>query len=670
MSLTVKDGLETEGIFFRDKIIAIKESLSQESYKNFCNINSDEERIRFIYNLDAVHNMDLPETPFKKNSENALNCKNQGNTSFGKQNFEQAAKLYSQAILDCPSSEDILLSTLYANRSAAYYFLNQYKNSLQDIELCLMLPYPEDLQYKVLERRARCHLALNNLKKAIDDFKSTMPSLLKSKLDSQNRQKKEYDISIMIALLSKTLSEGAPKKKPDAAKDVLPPVPKLAGKKNQNYPAASDLIRIERNPTEGRYGVANSEIKTGEVLMIENAQCFNLLSEYSKTHCQHCFIRVSYSIPCSNCPSIIFCSTKCRQIAMNSYHKYECSFLGALWVSEISLICNLSVRLLTQKGLDYFIKIRTKLGKNLEENEIYDPADYKILYNMCRHENKRTHFDFFQRSVMAIILLKYLQRTKFFPTEPNRQLTDAELYVGQLLLHNLQVTQFNAHEIAELQFHADFPGDLERAKSAFIGGGVFPTLALLNHSCEPGIVRYFSGSQVIVKAVKPIAPGKPICENYGPIYTQVPRETRRSELKLRYWFDCNCTPCTEDWPVFNNMTTDVLRFRCIKERSCPGIMFVKLTTDEFMFTCPVCKEQICIFGGLKQLNDTEELFKKGERFMKNQLYNDALQIFIRIMHLLDLTLAPPYKDFCICQQKIRSCMLTFGNSYQKAAKKT
>lgn len=108
---------------------------------------------------------------------------------------------------------------------------------------------------------------------------------------------------------------------------------------------------------------------------------------------------------------------------------------------------------------------------------------------MCRHENKRTHFDFFQRSVMAIILLKYLQRTKFFPTEPNRQLTDAELYVGQLLLHNLQVTQFNAHEIAELQFHADFPGDLERAKSAFIGGGVFPTLALLNHSCEPGIVR-------------------------------------------------------------------------------------------------------------------------------------------------------------------------------------
>lgn len=116
------------------------------------------------------------------------------------------------------------------------------------------------------------------------------------------------------------------------------------------------------------------------------------------------------------------------------------------------------------------------------------------------------------------------------------------------------------------------------------------------------IFRYFSGSQVIVKAVKPIASGKEICENYGPIYTEVARETRRNELKLRYWFDCNCIPCTEDWPVFDNMTTDVLRFRCIKERSCPGVMFVKLTTDEFMFPCPACKEQICIFGGLKQLN--------------------------------------------------------------------
>lgn len=90
---------------------------------------------------------------------------------------------------------------------------------------------------------------------------------------------------------------------------------------------------------------------------------------------------------------------------------------------------------------------------------------------------------------MATVLLRFLQETGYFKGEICKKLTDNEIYIGGLLLHNLQVLQFNAHEIAELQFDADYPGELDRAKSQFIGGGLFPTLALFNHSCEPGIVR-------------------------------------------------------------------------------------------------------------------------------------------------------------------------------------
>lgn len=90
---------------------------------------------------------------------------------------------------------------------------------------------------------------------------------------------------------------------------------------------------------------------------------------------------------------------------------------------------------------------------------------------------------------MAVIMLKYLQRANFFKQECSTNLNENETYIGGLLLHNLEVLQFNAHEIAELQYDAHFPGDLEKAKSQFIGGGLFPTLALFNHSCEPGIVR-------------------------------------------------------------------------------------------------------------------------------------------------------------------------------------
>lgn len=150
----------------------------------------------------------------------------------------------------------------------------------------------------------------------------------------------------------------------------------------------------------------------------------------------------------------------------------------------------------------------------------------------------------------------------------------------------------------------------------FLGGGVYPTLALFNHSCEPGIVRYFSGSTIIVRTVKPIKAGEIIAENYGPIYTEVPIDVRRQELKTRYWFDCQCVPCTEKWSLFDEMTMDVLPFKCDKTPFCKGFIKVKNDTNEFMFPCPKCKEMICIFTGLRSLQVYIPLGKKFDSSFK------------------------------------------------------
>lgn len=70
---------------------------------------------------------------------------------------------------------------------------------------------------------------------------------------------------------------------------------------------------------------------------------------------------------------------------------------------------------------------------------------------------------------------------------PEYELTQDEVFVGGLLLHHLQILKFNAHEISELQLESS--RKLNAARSVFLGGGLFPTLALFNHSCDPGIVR-------------------------------------------------------------------------------------------------------------------------------------------------------------------------------------
>lgn len=73
--------------------------------------------------------------------------------------------------------------------------------------------------------------------------------------------------------------------------------------------------------------------------------------------------------------------------------------------------------------------------------------------------------------------------------------------------------------------------------------------------------RYFQGNRVFVRAVKNIAVNDVIGENYGPLFTQVARDERRQQLKSQYKFDCICTPCQDDWPKFEDMDTEVMRFR-------------------------------------------------------------------------------------------------------------
>ena len=78
-------------------------------------------------------------------------------------------------------------------------------------------------------------------------------------------------------------------------------------------------------------------------------------------------------------------------------------------------------------------------------------------------------------------------------------LTEQEQWIGSLLLKQIQLLQFNAHEVSYLQMMR--PDSIETAKSVFLGAAVYPTVALFNHSCEPGIVRYETFINLILNSL-------------------------------------------------------------------------------------------------------------------------------------------------------------------------
>lgn len=52
--------------------------------------------------------------------------------------------------------------------------------------------------------------------------------------------------------------------------------------------------------------------------------------------------------------------------------------------------------------------------------------------------------------------------------------------------------------------------------------------------------RYFSGNRVITKAIRHIAKGEIVPENYGQHYASRTKSQRRNALLDRYWFECSC----------------------------------------------------------------------------------------------------------------------------------
>ena len=66
----------------------------------------------------------------------------------------------------------------------------------------------------------------------------------------------------------------------------------------------------------------------------------------------------------------------------------------------------------------------------------------------------------------------------------------------------------------------------------------------MNHSCAPNVSYYKNGDHMIFQTTRDIAKNEEICDSY--IHPQLPVSERKSILKERYGFDCQCIQCTND----------------------------------------------------------------------------------------------------------------------------
>ncbi|XP_070590181.1 histone-lysine N-methyltransferase SMYD3 isoform X4 [Erythrolamprus reginae] len=75
-----------------------------------------------------------------------------------------------------------------------------------------------------------------------------------------------------------------------------------------------------------------------------------------------------------------------------------------------------------------------------------------------------------------------------------------------------------------------------------VGVGLYPSMSLLNNSCDPNCVVIFEGPQLHLRSIREMHLGEELTISYTE--TVMPTLERQKTLKRQYCFECDCIMCS------------------------------------------------------------------------------------------------------------------------------
>ena len=242
----------------------------------------------------------------------------------------------------------------------------------------------------------------------------------------------------------------------------------------------------------------------------------------------------------------------------------------------------LALRAITQKPLEYFLEHQEMLGifmdldepMNVEQEVIYEDADYSNLMNLVTHINDASESLSLKNSVISIFFLRFLQHGKYFQNHiPDRRANDSKLhpkekFVLKLINHLIAVQCFNHQQVTELAVIK------KQYKWEVIGASLHPSLSLVNHSCEPNTFNFNINQTSILIANRHIHHGEEITMSYdGVDYRTMKREQREYKLLKNYMFQCECRACLEKWGLKEQIPDELARIPNFEQERCFVVRF-------------------------------------------------------------------------------------------------
>ncbi|XP_067938065.1 SET and MYND domain-containing protein 4-like isoform X1 [Watersipora subatra] len=586
------------------------------------------------YLLELIGTTDLLRLPKLKTDKNmalAAHMKANGNKYFQRKMYDKACSTYSHALRLCSLTDsDSLVAVCFANRSASLFGLEKYIECLFDIEMAVKHGYPDGSFYKLLVRKAKCHQYVDKdqLDKASE---MALNAIDQSNLSSDCKMSLKNDLAHLSAKPRQSFHKTSPK---------------LGG--NDKCSTLCQSAVVVENNEFGRFVQATDDICSGQIVLMEKPYCSVCLPSSYLSHCCYCQKRVDYTpYPCRACADVVYCEPDCETDAWEQFHRFECDYILSIKNVGVNM-GHLALRSALQAG--YAIVKKAFSGNVIEH------VTYRNIFTLQGHYSERSCKDMLWRTVAAIVLANMCDVRQW------HEAGDATKLLATAVLHHMDIFPCNAHEISELIYDANEP-----CKSTLeeIGAGIYQTLSMFNHSCDPSVVRtFYNGNTCVMNALSPIQKSEQIYDNYGCLYATHSLDTRQKKLESQYYFKCGCEPCVHDWNLYSKMQyQDLPVYKCSKCRTmvlppygdqCDNCLqpFEKSMVDEIL-----TKTKECIDALLAQLFSCGDMAPTATRDKAKKLEDYS--------ELVNKLVFRPYKPLNDCQEALKHVYSLLGNAVLK-----
>merc|ERR1719398_495941 len=99
------------------------------------------------------------------------------------------------------------------------------------------------------------------------------------------------------------------------------------------------------------------------------------------------------------------------------------------------------------------------------------------------------------------------------------------------MIHIMEVATMNAHEIGQMEVEGETNWLLAQTKP--VGCALEPTLVLLNHSCDPTLLRVNIGTATLCFASRDLAAGEEPSLRLDTIWGAAPRLAQQVQVRLQ-----------------------------------------------------------------------------------------------------------------------------------------